>query len=84
MDNEHMLVSIMPKYAGPEVVGLIKGKSAIQLARVYEGKKTLYDSISAPAGSSCLQSGEKRRSSGSAIETKKTWPARLEQMKLWT
>src|SRR5258708_3509274 len=35
----HMLISIPPKYAVSQVVGFIKGKSAIHLARVYGEKK---------------------------------------------
>ena len=34
-DHVHMLISIPPKYAVSQVVGYIKGKSAIHLARVY-------------------------------------------------
>ena len=34
-DHVHMLIAIPPKYAVSQVVGYIKGKSAIQLARVY-------------------------------------------------
>ena len=34
-DHVHMLISIPPKYAVSHVVGYIKGKSAIHLARVY-------------------------------------------------
>ncbi len=34
-DHVHMLISIPPKYAVSEVVGYIKGKRAIHLARVY-------------------------------------------------
>ena len=33
-DHVHMMISIPPKYAVSEVVGYIKGKSAIHLARV--------------------------------------------------
>src|SRR5713101_7165370 len=35
----HMMISIPPKYAVSQVVGFIKGKSAIHLARVYGEKK---------------------------------------------
>ena len=35
IDHVHMLLSIPPKYAVSQVVGFIKGKSAIHLARVY-------------------------------------------------
>jgi len=38
-DHVHMLLSIPPKYAVSQVVGYIKGKSAIHLARVYGERK---------------------------------------------
>jgi putative transposase len=34
-DHVHMMISIPPKYAVSQVVGFIKGKSAIHLARTY-------------------------------------------------
>ncbi len=34
-----MLISIPPKYAVSQVVGFIKGKSAIHIARTYHGRK---------------------------------------------
>ncbi len=38
-DHVHMLISIPPKYAVSQVVTHIKGKSAIDLARVYGERK---------------------------------------------
>ena len=38
-DHVHMMLSIPPKYAVSQVVGYIKGKSAIHLARVYGERK---------------------------------------------
>jgi putative transposase len=38
-DHVHMCISIPPKYAVAHVVGYIKGKSAIQVARRYGGRK---------------------------------------------
>ena len=38
-DHVHMLISIPPKHAVSQVVGYIKGKSAIHVARNYLGKK---------------------------------------------
>ena len=38
-DHVHMMISIPPKYAVSQVVGFIKGKSAIYLARVYGERK---------------------------------------------
>ena len=39
VDHVHMMLSIPPKYAVSNVVGYIKGKSAIHLARVYGERK---------------------------------------------
>ena len=38
-DHVHMLIAIPPKYAVSQVVGFIKGKSAIAIARTFMGKK---------------------------------------------
>jgi len=38
-DHVHMLISIPPKYAVSQVVGFIKRKSAIQIARVFLGRR---------------------------------------------
>ena len=38
-DHVHMLLSIPPKYAVAQVVGFIKGKSAIHIARTYGERK---------------------------------------------
>jgi len=39
LDHVHMLISIPPKYSVSQVVGFIKGKSAIAIARTYMGRK---------------------------------------------
>lgn len=38
-DHVHMMISIPPKYSVSQVVGYVKGKSAIHIARVYGGKR---------------------------------------------
>ena len=38
-DHVHMMIAIPPKYAVLQIVGFIKGKSAIHLARVYGERK---------------------------------------------
>ena len=38
-DHVHILLSIPPKYSVSQVVGYIKGKSAIQIARNVQGRK---------------------------------------------
>jgi len=38
-DHVHMLISIPPKYSVAQVIGFIKGKSAIHIARTYLGRR---------------------------------------------
>ena len=38
-DHVHMLISIPPKYSVAQVIGYMKGKSAIHIARTYGGRK---------------------------------------------
>ena len=38
-DHVHLMIAIPPKYAVSQVIGFIKGKSAIHLARVYAERK---------------------------------------------
>ena len=38
-DHVHMMITIPPKYAVSQVIGYIKGKSALHLARVYGERK---------------------------------------------
>jgi putative transposase len=45
-DHVHMLISIPPKYAVSQVVGYMKGKSAIHIARTYLGQRRNYSGMS--------------------------------------
>jgi len=38
-DHIHMLISIPPKYSVSQVIGYMKGKSAIHIARTYMGQR---------------------------------------------
>lgn len=38
-DHVHMMISIPPKYSVAQVMGYIKGKTAIHIARVYAGRR---------------------------------------------
>ena len=38
-DHVHVMMSIPPKYAVAQIIGFIKGKSAIQIARNFVGRK---------------------------------------------
>ena len=42
LDHVHMLMSVPPKHAVSQVVGFMKGKSAIHIARVYGGRRRNY------------------------------------------
>jgi putative transposase len=39
VDHVHMLLLVPPKYSVSQVVGSIKGKSAISIARTYLGRR---------------------------------------------
>jgi len=41
-DHVHMLLSIPPKYSVAQVVGFIKGKAAIHIARTFMGRRKNY------------------------------------------
>ena len=41
-DHVHMLLSVPPKYSVSNVMGFIKGKSALHIARVYAGRRRNY------------------------------------------
>jgi putative transposase len=41
-DHVHLLMSIPPKYAVAQVIGFMKGKSAIAIARRFQGKERNY------------------------------------------
>ena len=38
-DHVHMMISIPPKYSAAQVMGYIKGKTVIHIARVYAGRR---------------------------------------------
>ena len=41
-DHVHLMISIPPKYAVTQVIGFMKGKSAIQITRRFSGKQRNY------------------------------------------
>ena len=74
-DHVHTMISIPPKYFVSSVVGFIKGKSAIHLARVYGERKRNYAGRgSGPVGISFPRLAAKKRAFGitSAIRSRKT------------
>ena len=45
MDHIHMLISVPPKYSVSQVVGYLKGKSAIHIARTYLGQRRNFNGM---------------------------------------
>ena len=71
-DHVHMMISIPPKYAVSQVIGFIKGKSAIHLARVYgERKRNFVGRISGREAISSPRSAATSRSSASTSATRR-------------
>jgi putative transposase len=46
IDHVHMLISVPPKYSISQVIGYIKGKSAIHIARDHLGRGRNYTGMS--------------------------------------
>jgi putative transposase len=83
-DHVHMLISIPPKYAVSQVVGYIKGKSAIHLARVYgERKRNFVGQSFWARGYFVSTVGRDERVIREYIRHQEAEDQRLEQLKLW-
>jgi putative transposase len=65
-DHVHILISIPPKYSVAEVVGYIKGKSAIAVARQFGGRQRNFN-------------GERLWARGYAVSTVGFEQARIQQ-----
>jgi putative transposase len=83
-DHVHMMISIPPKYAVSQVIGYIKGKSAIHMARVYGERERNFSGRHFWAGgyfaSTVGRDGEAIRE---YIRQQEEEDARLEQLNLW-
>ena len=83
-DHVHMMISIPPKYAVSQVVGFIKGKSAIHLARTYGDRKQNYSGQSFWARGYFLSAiGRDEANIREYIRTQEQEDQRLDQMNLW-
>jgi len=83
-DHVHMLIAIPPKYAVAQVVGFIKGKSAIQLARVYgERKRNFVGQHFWARGYFVSTVGRDERVIREYIQKQEQEDARLDQLGLW-
>ena len=84
-DHVHMMISIPPKYAVSQVVGFIKGKSAIHLARVYgERKRNFVGQHFWARGYFVSTVGRDEATIREDIRAQEKEEARLEQLHLWS
>ncbi len=83
-DHVHMLIAIPPKYAVSQVIGFIKGKSAIHLARVYgERKRNFVGEHFWARGYFVSTIGRDEAVIRDYIKKQEAEDARLDQMGLW-
>ena len=83
-DHVHMMIAIPPKYAVSQVMGYIKGKSAIHLARVYgERKRNFVGQHFWAPGFFVSTVGRDEAVIREYIRKQEQEEKRLEQMNLW-
>ena len=83
-DHVQMMIAILPKYAVSQVVGYIKGKSAIHLARVYaERKRGFVGQHFWARGYFVSTVGRDEEVIREYIRHQELEDARLEQLNLW-
>ena len=83
-DHVHMLIAIPPKYAVSQVIGFIKGKSAIHLARVYgERKRNFAGQHFWARGFFVSTVGRDERAVREYINKQEEEDKRLDQLNLW-
>jgi putative transposase len=84
LDHVHMMISIPPKYAVSQVIGFIKGKSAIHLARVYgETRRNFVGQSFWARGYFVSTVGRDEEVIRNYIRNQEEEDNRLEQMNLW-
>ena len=83
-DHVHRLIAIPPKYAVSQVIGFIKGKSAIHLARVYaERKRNFVGQHFWARGYFVSTVGRDEALIRESIRNQEQEDQRLEQLNLW-
>jgi putative transposase len=83
-DHVHMLISIPPKYSVAQVVGFIKGKSAISIARTYVGRRQNFSGQNFWARGYYVSTvGRDEAVIRAYIQNQEQEDERLEQLKLW-
>ena len=83
-DHVHMMISIPPKHAVSQVVGFIKGKSAIHLARTYgERKRNFVGQHFWARGYFVSTVGRDEAAIREYIKNQEQEDKRLDQLNLW-
>ncbi len=83
-DHVHMLISIPPKYAVSQVIGFMKGKSAIHLARVYGERKQNYTGQHFWARGYMVSTvGRDKKAIRDYIRNQEDEDKRIDQMQIW-
>jgi len=83
-DHVHMMIAIPPKHAVSQVIGYIKGKSAIHLARVYgERKRNFVGQHFWARGFYVSTVGRDEEAVRKYIREQEEEDKRLDQMGLW-
>jgi putative transposase len=84
VDHVHMLIAIPPKYAVSQVIGFLKGKSAIHLARTYgERKRNFVGEHFWARGYFVATVGRDEAMIRDYIKKQEAEDRRLEQLNLW-
>ena len=83
-DHVHALISIPPKFSVAQVVGFIKGKSAIHIARAYLGRRKNFTGQNFWARGYYVSTvGKDEEAVREYIRHQEEEDRRLDQMKLW-
>jgi putative transposase len=83
-DHVHMMISIPPKYAVSQVIGYIKGKSAIHLARSYGERQRNFTGMHFWARGYFVSTvGRDEQVIREYIQNQEKEDARMDQMKLF-
>lgn len=83
-DHVHILVSIPPKYSVAQVIGYIKGKSAIYIARTFMGQKENFTGQNFWARGYFVSTvGRDEKTIREYIIKQEEEDKRLEQLRLW-
>jgi len=84
-DHVHMLISIPPKYSVAQVVGYIKGKSAIHVARTFgERKRNFVGQHFWARGYFVSTYGRDEEAIRRYIREQEVEDKRIEQLRLWS